>query len=529
MAPATLLRLDFNFIRNSSPTGGLLALPIFKASAEEAFENRRQNEFATWPQRGQNNRIEPMARLGSSAPFTFEPGASIFTVGSCFARNVEKFLLSAKFRVPMLEFTKSSAFAGIPIEGINNYSVPSIHNEFRWALEDDGLFNPDVHCFETLNGFVDLHLGAHQKALPLEVVKARREAVSRAYRTVTDCDAIIMTLGLSEVWFDTQSGVYINHTPLPNITKIEPERFELHVLSYEEVRTHIISTIEIIAKHSKKKPKIIISVSPVPLMTTFRTSDVAVSNCYSKSVLRSVADELVSCYDYVSYFPSFESVTLSDRKIAWLPDQIHVTQDIVALQVARMLRVYAPHVEIDMLEDLQESAVIEQAASSMSGLKARLFFQQYADEYITNPAFLVPYIRFLFTENEHLKASHLCELLKGTSIEEAVLKAKALRLTGRAGEALMILEPSLSNEQRAGDVWEEVVLDYAALDDVTNALRVGEAWFKTMPYDLTARPRVARAISRLDRQRAEALNNEALAANPDNYFAKVLSSELQAL
>lgn len=504
-------------------------MPLFRFSAEQAFENRRRNEFSTWPQRGERNRIEPIARLGASAPFTLEPGASIFTVGSCFARNIEMFLLSAKFRVPMLELTRSSAFAGIPLEGINNYSAPSIHNEFCWALEDGGAFNPAVHCFETPDGFIDLHLGAQQKALSLETVKLRREAVSCVYRSVIDCDAIIMTLGLSEVWFDTQSGVYINHTPLPTITRLAPGRFELHVLSYEEIRSHIISAIDIITRNSPRQPKIILTISPVPLMTTFRSDDVAVSNCYSKSALRTVADEIVSRYDFVSYFPSFESIGLSDRQLAWQPDQIHVTKNIVAVQVARMLRVYAPHVEIESVDELDESAVLEKAASPMSSLEARLFFQQHLDKYIANPAFLASYIRFLFTNNDPLAAAALCDSLEGIRIEEALLKSKALRLTGRAAEALKILEPRLSTEQRSGDVWEEVVLDYVALGDIPNAVRIGEAWFKTMVFDASARPRVARAIGQLDRQRAQALVDQVLAANPDNYHAKVVSRELQAL
>ncbi len=503
-------------------------MPLFNYSAEQAFAHRRQNDFATWPQRGETNRIEPVARLRADAPFKLEPGSPIFTVGSCFARNVEGFLISAKFRVPMRELMSSPVFAGVPTEAINNYSTPSIYNEFNWALEKGGTFDPDVHCFETVDGFVDLHLGGQQKVLPLEKVRARREAVSQAYRSVVDCDAVIMTLGLSEVWFDRKIGVYINHTPLPSITRIAPGRFELHVLSHDEVSDYITRAIDIITKHSRRAPRIILTVSPVPLMSTFRDMDVAVANAYSKSVLRTVAEEMVASYDFVSYFPSFESVSLTDRKVAWMADQVHVTQDVVAVQVARMLSSYAPHVTLEGLDELEEAAVLEKANTSMSRLEATLFFQQHRARYVDNPLFRVPYVRFLLANNEALAAASLCESLDGGSTEEALLKARALRLTGRPAEALRLLEPMLSREQRSSDLWEEVVLDHATLGDAANARRVGETWSSVIAFDPSVLPRVARAIARLDRAGAMELVALALASKPDNALARRIQEEIQA-
>jgi len=44
----------------------------------------------------------------------------------------------------------------------------------------------------------------------------------------------------------------------------------------------------------------------------------------------------------VDYFPSYESVTLSDRSLAWRDDLIHVKPEIVATNVGRMAAAYAP-------------------------------------------------------------------------------------------------------------------------------------------------------------------------------------------
>lgn len=58
-------------------------------------------------------------------------------------------------------------------------------------------------------------------------------------------------------------------------------------------------------------------------------------------MLRVAAEVARRRYDWVDYYPSFESVTHSDRKLTWEDDLIHVRQDIVRANVNRMLKEYA--------------------------------------------------------------------------------------------------------------------------------------------------------------------------------------------
>jgi tetratricopeptide (TPR) repeat protein len=81
-------------------------------------------------------------------------------------------------------------------------------------------------------------------------------------------------------------------------------------------------------------------VSPVPLAATFTTSDVAVANAYSKAVLRAAAEALVVERPHVEFFPSYESVTLTDRSLAFADDQMHVNRAIVNFNVDRMISRY---------------------------------------------------------------------------------------------------------------------------------------------------------------------------------------------
>jgi tetratricopeptide (TPR) repeat protein len=90
----------------------------------------------------------------------------------------------------------------------------------------------------------------------------------------------------------------------------------------------------------------ILSVSPVPFKATYSGQDAIVANTYSKSVLRAAAEEFVEAHDNVDYFPSFEMVTLSDRKAAYCDDNIHVqpamVNRIMELAVSRYVPGYEP-------------------------------------------------------------------------------------------------------------------------------------------------------------------------------------------
>ena len=54
--------------------------------------------------------------------------------------------------------------------------------------------------------------------------------------------------------------------------------------------------------------KMVITVSPVPLRTTFEFKSAMQADCISKSTLRVVAHEFVSKHPEVIYWPSFEVV-----------------------------------------------------------------------------------------------------------------------------------------------------------------------------------------------------------------------------
>lgn len=86
--------------------------------------------------------------------------------------------------------------------------------------------------------------------------------------------------------------------------------------------------------------KFVITVSPVPLGTTFTGMDVISANSHSKATLRSAAGEFCAAHASVDYYPSYEMVTSTNPAIAWQEDRIHVTVPLVDAVIARFVASY---------------------------------------------------------------------------------------------------------------------------------------------------------------------------------------------
>src|SRR5262249_41291942 len=147
---------------------------------------------------------------------------------------------------------------------------------------------------------------------------------------------------LSELWFDCETGAYLNRTPPRTFVARHPERFEVHLLSFEETMASLRAVVALLGAHCRADQRILLTVSPVPLTNTHSTDDVLVVNRYPKAVLRTAAEHIAADHGHIDYFPSYESVILSERGHAWADDQVHVRKGLVQLNVERMIEAYRP-------------------------------------------------------------------------------------------------------------------------------------------------------------------------------------------
>ena len=261
-------------------------------------------------------------------------GERVFTIGSCFARNVETYLR------PHFEVASRVATADVPrdiaalhprltadLTVWHRYNVHSILGSFVRALEP-----------ETMTGPVLLELGDGTSAdpyagfgavLPDAQAAQVQRWIDNIVARVSGCRVIIVTLGLSEMWRDRATGRILNAAPPQEAWDAFPGRFEFHVATVAETLAALEELRTLLARHCPADFEIVVTVSPIPLRATFRNADIVVANAASKAILRAAVDEWARAHPAVHYFPSYEMILNSAGPGVWLDDLRHCTIDII--------------------------------------------------------------------------------------------------------------------------------------------------------------------------------------------------------
>jgi hypothetical protein len=210
----------------------------------------------------------------------------VTTFGSCFAVSIANHLSKLGYnlsrdRDPGIYISRMS-------EGLVN--IHALLQQFEWALEDK---TPPENLW---HGFDAEDFGYSDE------VKIRTRSV------FLDTDFFIVTLGLSEVWFDEATGGVLWRA-VPR-KKHDPTRHRFRMCSVEETKLNLGKIYDIIRTHVPKA-KILFTLSPIPLAATFRPVGSVTANSASKSILRSALDEFFreradAVNRQLFYFPSYE-------------------------------------------------------------------------------------------------------------------------------------------------------------------------------------------------------------------------------
>ena len=280
--------------------------------------------------------FEPKFQLDSDARF--------FCIGSCFAREIEKALTDDNrevlSRVCPEDFGLGKddfPFHFYPPNGILiQFNSFSMLDEIERVITQKAVTEEDF--IQIGDEYWDGSL--HQaKPTTMDKCKRTRAMVDHTYSSLPTADCVIVTLGLTELWWDKKRDIAFNDTP-KNLMRLKKEgRVEFYNTSYGEARENVLNVVNSIQKLSPDA-KIVLTVSPVPLHRTFSTQDIIVANSYSKSVLRSVAQDVAGLHDFVDYYPSYEMVMFSNRSHAWEGDQRHVKPSLVKQITGRFCAAY---------------------------------------------------------------------------------------------------------------------------------------------------------------------------------------------
>lgn len=241
-------------------------------------------------------------------------GEKVMTAGSCFASNLVPYLERAGLTYlrterphPAFPYEERFGYDKFSAAYGNIYTARQLLQLLRRAL---GRFTPAEDRWHIGDQVIDpLRPGlVHAARSDREFDLLTAQHLAAVLEAFSGADVLIFTLGLTEAWVSAADGTVFPACPGTVAGEFDPSRHRFHNLSVAEV-TADLETFVAELRAINPTIKVILTVSPVPLVATATASHVLMATAYSKSVLRVAAAEAVSRLDRVLYFPAYEIVT----------------------------------------------------------------------------------------------------------------------------------------------------------------------------------------------------------------------------
>lgn len=225
----------------------------------------------------------------------------IVAFGSCFAANISDYLHGRGYNV----LTKRESRAYVTQMGDGIVNTFAIRQQFEWAWLNKA---PNADLW---HGYAAEEFG-YDEAVRLETKDLFDQA-----------DLFIITLGLSEVWYDEPTGeVFWRAVPMD---KYDPARHKFRVSSFAENAANL-QAIRALIRKFRPDAHILFSVSPIPLAATFRSVSCLSADAVSKAIIRAALDEFMRANETderLHYMPSYEAVTRLFKN-QWMADRRHI-------------------------------------------------------------------------------------------------------------------------------------------------------------------------------------------------------------
>lgn len=299
------------------------------------------NRAVTWAPPGG---LDPVVHTRWSIDTTDRIG----TMGSCFAQHLARHLA----RSGVDYFVPEAGPDGISDEertrrqyGVfsarygNVYTVAQAVQLFERAYGD---YTPTEEPWQRGDVFVDPFRPTVEPdgfADEAQLLTDRDTHLAAVRRVFEESDVVVFTLGLTEAWRARADGAVFATAPGVNGGQWDPERYEFVNYDIDEVRTDLRRYCELV-RSVNPDVRVLLTVSPVPLIATYEDRHVLVSTTWSKSVLRVAAEDAYQRYDFVDYFPSYELINAaSSPRNYFAPD----LREVEEMGVSHVMRAFTRH------------------------------------------------------------------------------------------------------------------------------------------------------------------------------------------
>ena len=248
------------------------------------------------------------------------PDTRVATIGSCFAAELASMMDVVGIRGAMHPggLFYSTATIRQELERIAG-GWPERAAEAPWPV-GDGLVDP-FRDYDTV----------YADRPTLDAARATADAAAEA--VFKGAGVVVVTLGLIETWRSPTTGNTYRQIPHPAAFEaLAPAFHRLTVAEMLEDLERIRTVIR-----DRLGAEMVVTVSPVPLHTTFTPLDVRVANTESKGRIRAAVSEFIDRHPDVHYFHSYEMVVTAERQSDYfLDDGRHVHRHAVKFIVVRV-------------------------------------------------------------------------------------------------------------------------------------------------------------------------------------------------
>lgn len=277
--------------------------------------------------------LDPSSRL-------IDPDARIASAGSCFAQRIAENLadlgLSYFVTEPGPEFLlederRRLAYGTYTARYGNIYTALQLLQLVERAYGD---FEPEEALWQNSVGrYTDpFRPGIHGPGFRSESeCRIDREQHFAAVRRMFEAaDVFLFTLGLTEAWTSIADGAVFPVCPgCGHGGSFDQDRYRFVNFGVAEVVQHLDQFIRRV-RGVNPRLRIVLTVSPVPLIATFSDQHVLPATVYSKSVLRVACEEIRALHPDIDYFASYEIVQNGGGEWAYLEDRRSVSPEAVA-------------------------------------------------------------------------------------------------------------------------------------------------------------------------------------------------------
>jgi len=271
-------------------------------------------------------------------------GDRVASAGSCFAANIVPYLERSGFAYVRTE-TPHPALK-VPPEnlGYANFSaaygnIYTARQLLQMLYRCLGLWEPREKVWRDGDTFVDpFRPGLRYRARSArEFDLLTAQHLGCVKRMLTEATVFVFTLGLTEAWVSREDGAVFPACPGTVAGTFDPNRHAFHNMTVADVTADLNEFIREVRKLNPAL-RIILTVSPVPLVATATGGHALSATIYSKSVLRVAAGEVVAGNAETQYFPAYEIVTGPQAPEDFFePDRRNVSKAAVETVMAALL------------------------------------------------------------------------------------------------------------------------------------------------------------------------------------------------